>query len=110
MSHSNTAFDKAQIDAQAQRHVDMAQDIAQQLENLHVEVQNTLQGSSSQMTKALEQVYTSWKENVKKVVLDNMNLMAEAMKAEANNQEMQDTDNTRAIMNTVSPVGSFLGG
>ena len=110
MAHSNTQFDQAQIQGVARQHTDMAQDISQQLETLHGEVQATMAGASSSMTQALEQVYTSWKNNVKKVVLDNMGLMAEAMIAEANNQDMADSDNTRAIMNTTSPVGSFLGG
>jgi hypothetical protein len=106
----HTQFEKNQIDQVANKHTQMSQDITAGLGTLHGEIQATMSGASSDMTKALEQVYTNWKNNVQKVVLDNLNLMAETMHKEANNQEQQDTDNTRAINNTVSAVGSFLGG
>jgi exonuclease V gamma subunit len=110
VAHSKTQFDANQITQYANKHTDLVTDIQGQLRILHQNVQTTLSGANSDMTVALEQVYTAWQSNVQKVVLDNLNLMADAMKAEANNQEMQDSDNTRAINQTLSPVGSFLGG
>lgn len=110
MAHSNTQFDRAQIEQQAQRHDQMVQDVQSQLRQLGSEIEATLSGASSNMTSALHTVYQDWSANVNKVVLDNVGHMAMAMRAEANNQDMGDQDNTRQIMNTVSPVHSYLGG
>ena len=108
MAHSNTQFDKAQIDSTANRHTALADDVRQQLEALGGEIATTASASSSKMTAALMSVYETWKGQVNRTVLSNMTLMSDSMKAEANNQEIQDTENVSTMRQT--EVGSYLGG
>ncbi|MET0190787.1 MAG: hypothetical protein ABW212_17430 [Pseudonocardia sediminis] len=110
MADSNTQFNQARIEGVAKQHDTMASEVQSQLKALQGQIQATMAGADSEMTQALTHVYEQWSGNVQKAVLDNVGVMAAAMRAEANNQEAADSDNTRQIMSTVSPVGSFLGG
>ena len=109
MPHSNTQFDQGQIEQMAQQHEALASDVQRGLQLLGGEIDATLAGASNDMTVALQNVYREWSEGVNKAVLEGVGLMAQAMRAEAGNQETSDQDNTRQIMNTSSPVQSYLG-
>ena len=110
MAHSNTQFDKAQIDTVAGKHDAMVEDVANQLSQLRGQIEQAMAAANSDMTRALSQVYDQWSADVNKDVLQNVGHMATAMRNESNNQEMSDQDNTKKITSSVSLVGSFLSG
>lgn len=110
MPHSSTQLDKDQIYAQASKHEQIAQQISDSLNTLQTNVDDTLNRSSSEATKALKMSTETWVASVRKSVLEHMNAMAQNIRREADNQEGTDQSSMKKIMDIPLETGIFLGG
>ncbi|TVT62507.1 hypothetical protein ORV05_01500 [Amycolatopsis cynarae] len=108
MSHS-TQLSVEQINQQATRHEDTANNISQQLDQLKAQVDATLQASPSAATRALSTTCDNWIESVRKSVLAHLQTMAENIRREAHNQDGTDQTSMQTIMNLPMETGNFLG-
>ncbi|RSN04063.1 hypothetical protein DMC63_39970 [Streptomyces sp. WAC 05977] len=107
MAHS-TQLNDSEINAQAGRHEETADNVNNELDNLKREVEATLAASGSAATRALSSVTNDWVEAVRKTVLDNMRAMAASMRKEAGAQVDADSDNTQSILNVPMDTANFL--
>jgi hypothetical protein len=100
---------KSQIDIQAQKHRDTASSVESNLNQLLTDVDTVLANSKSNATKALKSVCEEWVGSMKNNAISHLNLMAENIAREANNQEGTDLEATNVILATPMETGAFLG-
>ncbi|MGW4133495.1 hypothetical protein [Amycolatopsis japonica] len=105
---AKTQVNQSDVNIQAGKHEQTAQDVDTVLTRLKGDVDNVLAASKSDATKALRSVTDQWVEDVRKTVLDNLNGMARAMRKEVNDQIQQSSDNTQSILNVPMPTANFL--
>ncbi|GHF44806.1 uncharacterized protein YukE [Amycolatopsis bartoniae] len=108
MSHS-TQLSVEQINQQATKHDQTADNINQQLNQLKQQVDATLAASPSAATRALSTTCDNWIESVRKSVLAHLQTMAENIRREASNQDGTDQQSNQAILNLPMETGNFLG-
>lgn len=108
MSHS-TKLSPETINQQAAKHDTTRENINGQLDQLKVEIENTLNSSPSAATRALSTTTDNWVESVRKSVLAHLETMAQNIRNEANNQGATDSESMNKILNLPMETGNFLG-
>ncbi|MFC9254312.1 hypothetical protein [Amycolatopsis thailandensis] len=106
---NNTQVSEEEILAQAKAHDDTRAEIEQNLNSLSAFIANTLQASTSEATRALEQTFGNWVKGLRAAALLNLEEMSASMRSESSKATQADVDNSRAILSVPMSTGNFLG-
>ncbi|HET6502596.1 MAG TPA: hypothetical protein VFG87_17715 [Amycolatopsis sp.] len=93
--------------AAANNHRETASNIQRQAQQALSSAEATHGLSSSSMTGAAQEVINDWNSVIGKTV-QHLNQMADDLQTTANQLNQGDTDNTQAVRQTASSLGSFL--
>jgi len=105
--NGNTKFEVSALVAAANNHRETASNIQRQAQQALSSAEATHGLSSSSMTGAAQEVINDWNSVIGKTV-QHLNQMADDLQTTANQLNQGDTDNTQAVRQTASSLGSFL--
>lgn len=109
-SPNATTLDPVKVESQAVVHEGTRDDIGDELDRLKTDVAALLEASSSEATKALEQVTNGWIDSVKKSVLEHMTAMVKNLRGAVNDQTDADGANSKTILDIPLVTNQFLAG